>query len=214
MIICDKLVQGSAEWIQTRLGVFTASQAAKLLTPTLKLSSQRKSLIATLAAERVLGEPVDDFGGTYWVDRGAALEQEAAAYFSLQTGLDYHAVGFVYRDESRDCGCSPDGLILDAGEPVAGLELKCPKASTHVQYLLDDKPQYQAQVQFSLWVTGLPRWYFMSYYPGLRPMLQTVEPDPAWQDAFSEHVPTVLSDLAEAVEIVRDDAIRKERRTA
>lgn len=205
MIICEKLVQGSAEWIRERLGVLTASQVSKLLTPTLKLSGQRKDLAATLAAEAILGEPVDDFGGNYWVDRGSALEAEAAAYFAFQTGLDYAAVGFVYRDEYRDCGCSPDGLILDHGQPVAGLELKCPKAATHVQYLLDgDASKYAPQVQFSLWVTGLPAWYFMSYFPGLPPLLKRVEPDPDWQNALTAHVPTFLTELRDTISRIRD----------
>lgn len=204
MIVSDNKIQGSAEWLRDRLGVLTASQIDRLLTPTLKLSSQRRGLLCKLIAEKMLGEPVEDFGGTYWTDRGNELEQEAGAYFSLQTGLRYEAVGLVYRDDNKICGCSPDGLVAsDSGEIVAGLEIKCPKATTHVESLLSgDVPKYTPQVQYSLWVTGLPAWYFMSYYPGLPPVLKRVEPDPEYQKAFDEHVPVFTAELAEQLNIV------------
>jgi len=204
MIVLPELIQGTDEWIRARLGVLTASQVGKLLTPTGKLSAQRDSLACTLAAEAVLGEPVDDFNGTYWTDRGSALEDQAGAYFALQTGLEPKAVGFVYRDDSRTCGCSPDWLVWDCDEskditqvdPICGVEVKCPKAATHVEYLLDkDAKKYTQQVQFSLWVTGLPKWYFMSYFPGLPPLLKEVLPDPKWQKAFDTHVPTFLAEV-------------------
>lgn len=204
MIISDNKIQGSADWIRDRLGVLTASQVDMLLTPTLKMSSQRNKLMAKLIAERLLGEPVEDFGGTYWTDRGKALESEALAYFSLQTGLDPVACGVVYRDESRDCGCSPDALVLSDYVPVAGVELKCPSATNHMLYLLGgDAKQYAPQVQFSLWVTGLPTWYFMSYYPGLPPLLKTVEPDPEYQDAFLQTVPLFLDEMRSQLETLK-----------
>jgi len=199
MIIVKDLVQGSDEWIRTRLGVLTASQVSRLVTASGKLSAQRSGLVATLAAESMLGEPVDDFAGNYWTDRGSELEGEAGAYFALQTGHDPVAVGFVYRDDGQDCGCSPDWLVPDGDGWLCGVEVKCPKASTHVEYLLDDKAsKYTQQVQFSLWVTGLPAWYFMSYFPGLPPLLKRVEPDPKWQGIFDKVVPEFLAELAEA----------------
>lgn len=206
MIIVPNLTQGSAEWLATRLGVLTASQVVKLLTPTGKLSSQRKDLVATLVAETLLGEPVDDFGGTYWTERGTMLEDQALAYFALQTDLEPRQVGFVYRNENKDAGCSPDALIYSGDDCVAGLELKCPKAGTHVGYLLDERAdKYTPQVQFSLWVTQLPAWYFMSYHVGLPPFLVKVLPDDAWQDAFETHVPDFLDEVRAAVHKLRGE---------
>ena len=203
MIVIPNLIQGSDEWIRTRLGVLTASQIGKLITPTGKLSSQRDSLACTLAAEAVLGEPVDDFGGTYWTDRGSALEDQAGAYFALQTGLEPKAVGFVYRDETETCGCSPDWLVPDGSDYVCGVEVKCPKAATHVEYLIDkEAKKYTQQVQLALWVTGLPKWYFMSYFPGLPPLLKEVEPDQKWQKAFDDHVPGFLAEIETIKEVL------------
>lgn len=207
MIVVPNLEQGSAAWIKTRLGVLTASRAELLVTPTGKLSSQRERLLNELAFESLIGEPADEFKGNFWTERGKELEDEAASYFAVVTDLDPKAVGFVYRDESKTCGCSPDMLVPDAdGNWVAGVELKCPKGSTHIGYLRNlDKDPYIQQVQFSLWVTQLPAWYFMSYYPGLRPVLKRHEPDPAWQSAFDEHVLTFLAELQQVINEQRED---------
>lgn len=201
-MIIDHTLQRTDDWLRLRLGVLTASRVDKLLTPTGKISSQRSGILHELVAEKLTGEPAEDFAGTYWTDRGEALEAEAVAYFELQTGLKHSPVGFVFRDESKTTGCSPDGLILDDdGAPIAGLELKCPKSKTHVGYMLaDDKDPYIQQIQFSLWVTGLQSWYFLSYYPGLDPVLRCYTQDGKWQAAFSEHVPTFIAELDAAME--------------
>ena len=203
MIIIDDIEQGSAEWIMLRLGVLTASNAAKLITPLrLMMSGQRDTVINTLVAEALLHEPVDDFLGTIWTERGKDLEPEALAYFELQTGYHAEKVGFIFKDDTRRCGCSPDGVILDIHRSlIAGLEIKCPKASTHVGYLrAGEATKYWPQTQFSLWVTGLPAWYFMSYYPGIRPLLTRIEPIDEWQDAFDKYVPEVLKEVARTIE--------------
>lgn len=198
MIIMEGLEQGTRAWIQERLGVITASAASKMLTPKGALSAQRKSLVCRLAAERVLNEPVDAFDGTYWTERGKEFEGEAGAYFELMTGLKTRPVGFVYKDASKRAGCSPDWLVYAGDAPTAGVEVKCPKAETHVQYLLYDDDVYTQQVQFSLWVTGLPSWYFLSYYPGLRPVLKQEKPLEKWMAAFDDVVPQVIAEIHEA----------------
>ena len=201
MIVCDYLEQGTDAWIRERLGVLTASQIDQLLTATGKSSGQRRKLMAKLVAETLLQEPVIEFAGNYRTDRGIEFEGEAGAYFSLMTDLEPRAVGFVYRDETKTCGCSPDWLVPDAGgDWIAGVEVKCPSATQHMLYLMDgEAKQYTPQVQYSLWVTQLPVWYFLSYYPGLPPLLREVRPDQKWQDAYSEYVPPFVKQLQDCV---------------
>ena len=200
MIILPNLEQGSDKWLRARLGVLTASQAERLLTKTMKPSTQAKALKAKLVAEKLLGQPVENFGGTYWTERGNELEAEAGAYFALQTGLEPKAVGFVYRDESKRAGCSPDWLCFDGEDPATGVEVKCPYAETHMGYVMGGGAEkYTPQVQFSLWVTQLPSWWFMSYHPGLPPFLVEQVPEPAWQAAFDKIVPPFLDEVHEAI---------------
>ena len=198
MIPVYDIVQGSDEWLQARLGIPTASQCSRILTPgKLALSSQRETYIHELAAEWFTGEPEEDFKGTYWTDRGDALEPEARRAFEFEFDTTTRSVGFVYQDESKTVGCSPDWFVVNAeGEPTCTVELKCPKPGRHVTYLLATAcpTTYVPQTQFTMWVTKLPS-YFMSYCPGLPSTIKPVPADEKWQAALDTHMPAFLSEL-------------------
>ena len=127
------------------------------------------------------------------MQRGVELEFEARAFFTLETGLSVDQVGFITND-AGSAGCSPDGLIAE----TAGLEIKCPKASTHFKYLrAGDLPAfYKPQVHFSMAITGFTQWWFMSYFPGLDPLILTVERDD-YTAAIESALATFLEKLAE-----------------
>ena len=211
MIILD-VDQGSPEWLQARVGVVTASAIAGIVTPA-RLQRAKSDYMAQLLAEWVLGQPLDEeWQGSYWTERGQALEPEARAWFELETGQLVKPAGFVYRDESRATGCSPDGLVVPNRVipiPEAGLELKCPAAKTHIGYLLTGglPPAYRMQVQASMWITGLERWHFMSYHPDLPPLHVACEPDADVFAALDEHVPTFLAELATAKDLLLADGV-------
>lgn len=160
------------------------------------LSAQRSVYRNKLLAEWATGAPVEDWLGNEWTERGLELEGEAAAYFSMHTGFDVESCAFIYRDDTKTAGASPDMLVInDAGEVVAGLELKCPKASTHVGYLLDGRNAYEEQVQFSLWASQLPAWWFMSYHPDLPPYLERITPLSEYQSALDREMPVFLREI-------------------
>lgn len=181
----------------------------------IKLSEQRSGLMARLLHERITQSSAEEFRGSWWTEHGHEHEGAAADWFGSVTGEPLESIGFIYRDEERDCGCSPD-----MWRPGAfGLELKCPAGWTHIEWLMAGgvPREHVMQVQFSLWVTGLPRWYFMSYAvspsadgplpawkPGtaMRPLLVEVEPEARYQDAFSEHVPTFLAEMRTAIDLL------------
>lgn len=169
IINCD---QGSFEWWEARRGVPTASCFDRIITPkTEKLATGRSSYIAELIGE--MAGHQDDFT-TRAIQQGIDLEPEARKLYEFDTGVDVKQVGFCLSDCGR-YGCSPDGLVGDDG----GIELKCPKAKTHVQYLLDGvlPTEYRAQVHGCLLVTGRKWWDFMSYCHNLPPFRIRVEPD-------------------------------------
>jgi hypothetical protein len=176
-----------------------------VVTPaTLKLSKSRSKLIATLAAEIIGKRPLDNTTGK-WMERGTALEGKARDWFSFEKDVDVSTVGFITDDEGR-IGCSPDGDICES----AGLEIKNPSLQRHMEYLLDNdelRKEYKSQVQFSLWVTGWPLWYLLSFNPApeVPKVLLEIEPDKAHQDAFDEHIPPFLKELDEAVARIRGE---------
>lgn len=160
---------------------------SEVLTPGGKLSKQAESLAVEIALHEINGY-VDAlaFMGNKYTDWGQATEAEARQVAEIllaeQLGSDIliKEVGFV-EDDTGLIGCSPDGLIYEGPDTlISGLELKCPKSQTHAQWILDGgglPGEHKPQVHASMVVTGLPCWWFMSYYPGLKPMLVRVERD-------------------------------------
>lgn len=192
--------QGTPEWRALRLGVITASDAEKLVTPkTLKPSASQDAYAMELVCEILLGAPPDD-STDKWRERGLALEAEARAWFSF-VHRPLTEVGFISLDD-KPVGCSPDGIV--PGE--FGWECKCPSAKVHVGYLL--KPErlvadYRLQVQMGLYVTRWPLWKLQSMCPGLPPVLVDIRPEPDVFDAFATAIPPVVAAVAEGVARIR-----------
>jgi hypothetical protein len=166
--------QQSPEWFAVKRGVPSASDADKIVTPGGKLSSASAKYIHRLIAD--LYDP--EYGGPSYqnaaMERGNRIEPEARRWLELELDQDIRQVGFCLTDDGR-YGASPDGLIGDAGS----LELKCPMPNTHVAYLMDGglPDDYRPQVHAQLIVTGREYVQFVSYCPGLPPLLVKVRPD-------------------------------------
>lgn len=170
-----KVQQGTEEWLQARLGVLTASNFSKFITPGGKPSSQAEGEINKLIAERITGQRADTFTSP-WMERGTELEPKARELFEFMTNHSVDQAGLILMDDYQ-IGCSPDGIIGSAG-----LEIKCPAPATHVKFLRNGQlpEEYVAQVQGSMAVTGFDSWYFMSFHPSIEPLVLCVERDPVY----------------------------------
>jgi len=157
----------------------------KIVTTRGEPSKQAEKYMYQLAAERITGRPTTTYK-SWQMQEGNEREAESRLYYEMATGHAVEQVTFVYGDESKQWGCSPDGLIDETG----GYETKNPEAHTHCERLLkcaDKVPtDYVVQVQSSLLFTGRQWWQFMSYYPGLRSIIVTVEPDYKLHRAMSQ----------------------------
>jgi len=178
MITHDVVEQGTDEWLDLRRGKFTASIASKLLTPTGKVSTQFKGEMGRIIAETLGLQPPEPHVETFWMERGSELEAEARRWFTVDTDLDITEVGFI----ESDChlvGVSPDGLVVVPDGLIVPLELKVPKPSTHIKWLLmgDLPKEHIGQVHFAMAVTGAPYAYFMSYNPDIDPLILRIERD-------------------------------------
>jgi hypothetical protein len=186
--------QGSPEWLQARLGIPSASSYAKLVTTTGRASAQATAYINQLVAERITGEPTF-FQVTDPMQRGMDLEPQARTAYEMETGNLVIQVGFLMHD-TLQAGASPDGLIGENG----GLEIKCPSAHTHVEYLRDgDLPiKYFQQVQGCLWISGRDWWDFMSYHPKMEPLIVRVFRD----EEFIKALECAVIEAVQMIEIL------------
>lgn len=187
--------QGSEEWLAARLGIPTATGFENIVTATGKKSASYIKYMAELIEESILGGG-DTFKSGF-MERGNQLEPHARAAYEFLTGNDVIQVGGVYLNEDREVMVSPDGLIPSIKK---GLEIKCPKMSTHIRYLLEGgvPAEYVIQVQANLWVTGYETWDFVSYCPEYQKQtlyLFTAARDEKLMKAFDEHIPQFVKTL-------------------
>ena len=188
LTVYESLEQGSPEWLQARAGIVTASTVGKLLTSTGKVASNDTSrgLTETLALERLTGR-VQYLPPTFDMRRGTALEDDARNVYAERYG-DVEQVGFGRIDEDgHSFGASPDGLI---GEGYGGLEIKCPKPSTHFRTILEGEvPRiYLPQIHGNMLVFDAEWWDFMSHDPGQPPFVKRVHRAPHWDTTITAAV--------------------------
>jgi len=177
--------QGSTQWLEARAGVVTASEVDALITPLgeARTGDRPKEYLAQKLAEKWQG-PLP--ANTFWnADQGHWGETDTVKWYQFEHGVKVDRVGFITTDDGL-FGCSPDGLI-----PVNyGLEIKSPGPKAHVRNLLSGlvPSEYWAQVQMSLWVTGYPKWRFISYRRNYPPIVIDVLP----QEQFQENLGVIL----------------------
>lgn len=193
MIVLD-VAQGSTAWERARIGIPTASGYDQIITPkTLQPSKQSGTYRNKLLAEFFFNAPIQWGNGSGFMERGKGMEAEAVAWYEMQRDVDAKVVGFVMR-EDRKTGGSPDRLVGEDGI----LEIKCPALHTAIGYLLEPATlaaEYRAQVQGYLYLTGREWADIISYCPGLPAVVQRVERDQEYLDAFIPALDAFIADL-------------------
>ena len=192
--------QGSPEWFASRVGIPGASSFDQIVTTKGTPSESRYKLMYQLAGERILGVKEDTYCSPAML-RGTTLEPEARSVFEMLMEMEVKQTGFIYYDERRDRGCSPDGLIWD----FSGLEIKCPLLTTHIGYLLKGvlPTSYFQQTQGAMYATGRSSWYFMSYYPGLKPLIVECKRDEVFIKALHENLDLFCQGIDDIVKKIR-----------
>lgn len=192
--------QGTPEWLFARCGIPSASNFDKILDTSGKPSKQRTKYLFQLAGERVTGKVEETYQNATML-RGKEMEAEARQFYELTNGVMVEQVGFCITEGKVVYGASPDGMVGTEGL----LEIKCPLIYTHVGYLLVGAlpSDYIQQVQGQLLVTGREWCDFVSYYPGLKPLVVRVEPDKKLQKALAVELELFCKELDEIAEKIR-----------
>ena len=186
MIVYD-FPQRSDEWLDVKKGVFSASSIGKwILKPKWTATDNRsiKDAIYSKLAE-VSGGPMPLQFQSKEMERGIRMEPYARAEYESIVGCNVEEVGFC-KMENLPVGCSPDGFLCDRSMLI---EIKCPTAKRHIEYVIEGKlpDQYQPQVEMQMAVTGADSCDFFSYCPPIPPFLVNVP--------RSETTETVLKNL-------------------
>jgi len=184
-VIAYGCAQRSPEWHALRLGKLTGSHAADMLA-TVKTkgaeAAARRDLRLRLVCERLTGASSEGDYVSKDMQRGVDLEPAARAAYEAATGSIVKPIGFVAHD-ALAAGCSPDGLVRGGI-----VEIKCPKAATHLGYIRGRSlpRDYAPQITHNLWITDAGFCDFVSYGDRFPPALQL----------FRIRVPRASVDLA------------------
>ena len=197
IIECD---QGSEQWFKARCGIPTASNFDKIVDTKGNVSKQRDRYLYQLAGERITKRTEDEYQNEA-MKRGKLMEEEARKFYELKEHKNVRQVGLCLTEGKFIWGASPDGIIGKEGL----LEIKCPLLSTHVSYLLKDKLplDYWQQTQGQLLVTGYKYVDFISYYPGMRPLIIKVKRDPGFLRSLDRELVIFSLELDKIVKKVK-----------
>lgn len=161
--------QRSEAWYAARRGMPTCSRFDMILTAAKGVpSSAQSTLINELLAESLTPPEQGVIRHmTPEMEHGLITEAEARCMYELDFAeAPISEVGFVIHDSGL-FGGSPDALVGEDG----GVDLKCPKASTHIGYIRDNVMplDYRMQLEGSMVVTGRKWWDLFSYCRNLPP---------------------------------------------
>ena len=193
--------QGSDEWRFMRLGVASASKAKEFLSG--RDTATYQTYLCEKVAEIATGSLAEQINSKA-LSWGKDNEDTARAAYEFETGHIIKQIPFIYRDESKYFGCSPDGITDDAH----GLELKCPFSSTvFVQFKCNDKikKEYELQCMFSMWVSGRESWDFANYDPRMRsnPLhFVTIERDNKIMEQFDKRADEWVADMSRMLKML------------
>ncbi len=194
------IVQGSTEWCDARMGIPTASNFDRIITPKGKPSTSAPGFVNELIVEVMLGRPLIGVM-TPWMQHGKDTEAEAIKYYELMTDAETVPVGLILTDDGR-VGASPDRLVGENGL----VEVKSPSVevaskylSAHIDMLLgiadgeagSAYAAYRCQVQGQLYVSGRDWCDVMAYYPGIPSAIQRIKRD----EDFIASLKTLLQDF-------------------
>lgn len=201
MIVLD-CKQGEKQWLEARRAIPTSSCFSGILTAKGALASGWDGYMNKLLAEYIDPKTsVEERIYTKDMKRGNKLEPEACDEYEFITGNKVEAVGGLYLDENRETLCSPDGLIRKISR---GLEIKCPKLSTHIGWIRKDimPTQHIIQVQTGMVFAGWNEWDFYSYHPSHIPFLKTVKADPILHRAIKKTISYFIAELNKEKSII------------
>lgn len=141
------LQQGSAEWLGWRLGGIGGSDAPAILGQSPYATREQ------LLDEKVRGTKRET---NFAMRRGTRMEPIARSMYERKYSQVTVQPLCVQHDDCEWLMASLDGLVMDNGEPVGEIEIKCWKWQNHDMVLAGCVPtEAVAQIQHQLLVAGL-----------------------------------------------------------
>ncbi len=172
----NNALQKNPEWYAQRVGVITASRAGAILnlSPYKKPDDVMREMVReAFGAER-------EFIGNEATQYGEAHESDAIREYEEATGAFVESVGFALHPEHIWLGASLDGIAHMPDGSKRVIEVKCPFRGKYKS--LDEKPEYHAQVEIQMAVSGIDVADFVVWREGEPLCIGTYGTDPRRQE--------------------------------
>jgi len=192
--------QGSEEWHLARLGKPTGSNFAKVMGS----KTVREGYLEDLICQQLTGKPPEEIR-SYAITWGKENESLARNLYSATQLCEVREEGFILHPH-LNAGCSVDGIV----DPNGINEIKCPYNSRNHLKTIESRqvpPQYVAQVQGNMLITGCDWCDFVSFDPRFPDEFQLcivrVEADDRFQKNLYDALAEFCGDLSARVESVK-----------
>jgi len=164
-MIYHDIKQNTEDWYTLRFGKATSSNFAKIAANEGKpFGKPAIEYALKTVLESISMESVTDSFSNGWMEQGHEREPVAALKYEDEPFNTVLNGGFCQHEKMANIGCSPDGLVFDDN---GGIEIKCPKFSTHYATLKRNSfdPTYKWQLIGNMWICELDWIDFVSYCP-------------------------------------------------
>lgn len=198
MIIETSFDQGSPEWHDARIDSLGGTDIAKIITSKGERTKSRDDFV-TEKASQIITRRSKPLFPTYEMKWGTEHEPQARKVFEFSEDIKLSECAMIFSNEKRNWHISPDGFNE---ELEVGWETKCPQLKEFIATKNGDKlpTKHKLQVQTSLALTGWNKWWFMSYFPGLKPFIIEVERDEALIKTIKVEIRMFHNDLYKLIE--------------
>lgn len=201
MIIETSFEQHDPEWFNARLDSIGGTGVGKIITSKGERSKQRDDYL-TEKASQTITRKVKPVYSTYEMQWGTDHEPEAREAFSFIKDLEVKECAMIFNDEKRNWHISPD---FHNDDFKFGGEIKCPQLKAYRKYTDSGilPTEHKLQVQSGLAITGYELWYYIVYFPSLKPMILEIGRDEDLIKIIKAEVKIFLRDLNTLIERLR-----------
>ena len=202
MIIETSFNLGDKFWHNARIESVGGTGLSKIITnKKLERSDSRPDYLLKKAGG-IISRDVEPTYQNWPMKWGHKYEPEAREVFEMALGLKVDTCAMIFADEQKCWHVSPDG---HNEKERFGLEIKCPQLKEFKKTVSHNKvpTKHNLQCQSGLALTGWDHWWFISFFPGLKPFIKKVERDEETIKIIKVEVKLFLRDLHNLINELR-----------
>ena len=198
MIIETSFEQHSEDWHDARLDSIGGTDISKIITTKGVRSASREDFLVDKASQIITRRSKPIFP-SYEMKWGTEHEPAARRLFEWKKDIELSECAMIFNDEKRNWHISPDGF----NEKLeTGWETKCPQLKEFRKTIAGNKlpTGHILQIQTSLALTGWEKWWFMSFFPGLKPFMIEVKRNDDLIRIIKVEVQMFINDLGRLID--------------